>query len=191
MSSERRRYFRIEDIVCLNMDIVPDSDLEFRLQDFWHNLNHNNLQNQYNQRLNDHRSDLLAIQTKMPELGRYLAVLQDQIDVLNNKILHVDDEGPTIEKTVSLSAQGVAFYVDGKVNEGDVVEINLILQPSRQKIAIFARVVKVSIESTSKQGQYYISLEFEHIHEADREILIKHIHGKQLQTLSANRFEPV
>ena len=68
---------------------------------------------------------------------------------------------------------------------GEVVELNLELLPNKQKIVVFAKVVRCE-QLASKQ--FNITLDFEHIHESDREILIKHIHGKQLKSLGAARF---
>lgn len=54
--------------------------------------------------------------------------------------------------------------------------------PSGLRLVIIARVVKVEMDPD--QGENRISLDFEHLHEADREILIKHIHRKQMEALS-------
>jgi len=45
-------------------------------------------------------------------------------------------------------------------------------------------VVLVENDSSREQDKARVSLDFENLHEADREILIKHIHGKQLEALS-------
>jgi len=51
-------------------------------------------------------------------------------------------------------------------------------------LVIIARVVLVENDSGGEQDSARVSLGFENLHEADREILIKHIHGKQLESLS-------
>jgi c-di-GMP-binding flagellar brake protein YcgR len=56
--------------------------------------------------------------------------------------------------------------------------------PSGLGLVIIARVVLVENDSGREQGSARVSLDFENLHEADREILIKHIHGKQLESLS-------
>ena len=45
-------------------------------------------------------------------------------------------------------------------------------------------MVLVENDSGGEQDSARVSLGFENLHEADREILIKHIHGKQLESLS-------
>lgn len=187
MSDERRRFFRIEDIVGLKTQVIEKQELEQRLDSFWNDQHQFSLRNEFNYKLEQHQADLHHIKTRMPELGRYLSVLQEQLDLLTNKILTDEDTFTTSETTVNISAQGISFTSDQQATKGDIVELNLRLLPSQQKIVVFAKVINCQLDE--KQGEYTISLDFEHIHEADRELLVKHVHGKQLKSLGAARFE--
>ena len=80
-------------------------------------------------------------------------------------------------------------YSDQALDEGDVVELNLKLLPQGQKIVTFARVILIREESENNQGRYKISLDCEHIHDTDREVLVKHVHGKQMRELGNARFK--
>ncbi len=188
MSEERRRFFRIEDIVSLKAEVVDEDQLPERLESFWNDQHQFSLRNEFNYKLEQHQADLRKITTKMPELGRYLGLLQEQLDILTDKVLQDEDKFTELEKQVNLSAQGIAFISDEPVNIGEIVELHLKLQPGKQKIVVFARVVNCVMEQ-EEQGQYRVALDFEHIHEADREMLVKHVHGKQLLALGASRFE--
>ena len=119
----------------------------------------------------------------MPELGRYLSVLEKQIDHLTEKLIADDDTASMQNKSANLSAQGIAFYDDAAPQQDELVELKLKLLPSGLRLVIIARVVLV--ESDSGQTESRISLDFEHLQEADREILIKHIHAKQMEALSS------
>ena len=185
---ERRRYFRIEDLVGLKTQVVDQPEVEQKLEKFWNDQHQYSLRNEFNFKLEQHQADLKKIKTKMPEVGRYLSLLQEQIDVLTNKILQDEDTFTDLEMEVNLSAQGIAFYTNEAVKIGDIVELNLKLLPGRQRIVVFSRVVDCKPVG-EPEGHYRIALDFEHIHEADREILIKHVHGKQLRALGASRFE--
>ena len=188
MSKERRRFFRIEDIVGLHSQVIEKKELEQRLESFWNDQHQFSLRNEFNYKLEQHQSDLQHIKNKTPELGRYLAVLQEQLDLLTDKILAGDNSFPTRETNVNISAQGISFTSNEQVNKDDIVELNLLLLPSQLKIVIFANVVDCH-QNDNTQGEYTIALNFEHIHEADREILVKHVHGKQLKSLGAARLE--
>lgn len=187
MTEERRRFFRIEDIVSLKAEVIDEQQLPERLESFWNNQHQFSIRNEFNYRLEQHQADLKTISLKMPELGRYLSMLQQQLDILTDKILQDEDKFTEQEKNVNLSAQGISFLSDEAASVGEIVELHLKLNPGKQKIVVFTRVV--NCEPMEENGQYKIALDFEHIHEADREILVKHVHGKQLLALGASRFE--
>jgi predicted nuclease with TOPRIM domain len=188
MTQERRRFFRIEDIVSLKAEVIDEQQVSEKLENFWKDQHQFSMRNEFNFKLEQHQADLRKISAKMPELGRYLGLLQQQLDILTDKLLQDEDKFTTLEKQVNLSAQGISFTSEESANEGDILELHLKLNPGKQKIVVFARVVKCEhIEDDS--GHYKIALNFEHIHEADREILVKHVHGKQLLALGASRFE--
>ena len=69
--------------------------------------------------------------------------------------------------------------------QGELVELKLKLLPSGLRLVIIARVILVETDAGEDDRKFRVSLDFEHLHEADREILIKHIHGKQMEQLSS------
>ena len=187
MQTERRRFFRIDDTVALQVTQVGHTELERKLEDFWANRNQYARQNEYNLKINEHLADLQAIHEKMPELARYLRVLQDQIDLLSKTAFPEQISANQVPKTVSLSAQGLSFHTHEIFKPVDIVELNLTLKPTGQRIVSFARVVladEIAEEDDFlDEGRYRVSLDFEHIHEADRETLVRHIHAKQVRVL--------
>lgn len=188
MSQERRRFYRIEDIVELRAEVVDEEQVNKKLEKFWDEQHLFSMKNDFNYKLEQHQADLKVIKTKMPELGRYLGVLQEQLNILTDKLLADEDKFTELEKRVNISAQGISFYSNEAVALGDIVELHLKLLPGRQRIVSFAKVINCE-PSDDDDGNYKISLDFEHIHEADREVLVKHVHGKQLTALGAARFE--
>ncbi len=184
MPDERRRYFRIEDTVSLHVTQVSPDELESRLDDFWNNHHQFSIRNEYNHQLEEHLADFHAIENKMPELARYLSVLQNQIDLITEKLIPEQYQFSDPAQDVNLSAQGISYYSDATAELGDMLELNLKLQPSGQQLVTFARVISIEEHDNTEQGKFGISLDFEHMHEADQEILIKHVHGKQMRALS-------
>jgi len=185
MTRERRRYYRIEEEVMISLKPIETSELDARLEDYWSNEQIFSIRNNYNYQISQHLADRHVIEKKMPELGRYLSVLQQQIERLTDKLIVDDDEHSMQSKTSNLSAQGISYHDDAALQQGDMVELKLKLLPSGLRLVIIARVVLVETDSGQDQGEIKISLDFEHLHEADREILIKHIHGKQMEALSS------
>jgi len=187
-NQDRRRFYRITDEVGIVSKKVDIDELDDRLRDFWTNPHAHSLRNDFNYQIQQHRSDLSIIQRKHPEIGRYLAVLQQQLDLITQKLLAQGKDNEVQPKQASLSAAGIRFYSDEGIDRGDVVELDLTLLPDGQKIVIFAKVIDCAENNEHFPGRYTVSLDFEHIHESDREILIQHVHGRQLNAIGAARF---
>lgn len=183
MPDERRRYFRIEDTVSFTVSTIDPNDLQTQIDDFWDDQQAYAVRHQFNHQLEQHIADFNVIEKNMPELARYLTVLQTQIDSLTAKVLPEQTDIPNDRQKVSLSGQGMAYTTDQKLPIGDTVELYLKLLSTGQMIKIFAQVVEV--ESISEQ--YRISLDFTHIYESDQELLVKRIHAQQLKDIAAAR----
>ncbi len=185
MTRERRRYYRIEDKASLATQHIDKAELDDRIEDFWSNEHAFSIRNNYNFQIEQHIADRHKIESKTPELGRYLAVLKKQIDRLTDKLITDDNDQAMTEKAISLSAQGIAYCADKAPEQDELVELKLKLLPSGLRLVIFARVVLVENANDPDVGKHRISLDFEHLHEADREILIKHVHSKQMKSLNS------
>lgn len=185
MTNEKRRFFRIEDEAFLVLERIDKAEIDDRLEDFWTNEHAFSIRNNYNFQIEQHIADRHKIDSKMPELGRYLGVLEKQIDRLTNKLIGDENDQAMTQKSVNLSAQGIAYYDDQDPEQDELVELKLKLLPSGFRLVIIARVVLVEKDRCQDQGKHRISLDFENLHEADREILIKHMHGKQMESLSS------
>lgn len=185
MSDERRRYFRIDDEVLLALRQIEPEDVDATVKDFWENEHAFSIRNNYNYQIEQHIADFHKLESKMPELARYLAVLEKQIDRITELLIQDNSDDSLVDKNVNLSAQGISLYYQTKPRADSLVELRLKLLPSGQRLVIIARVVLVSPDADQAQGGYKVSLDFEHMHEADREILVKHIHGKQMESLSS------
>lgn len=185
--AERRRYFRIDDEVALALMPVAGVDEEARIDDFWQNEHAYSIRNNYNFQIEQHIADFNRIEKRLPELARYLRVMERQIDRITEKLAVEDDDSKIERKSVNISAQGLQFHADDAPPKGSLVELTLKLLPSGLRLVIMARVVQVEAENDPDDGAHRISLDFEHLHEADREILAKHVHGKQMESLGSAR----
>lgn len=188
MSDERRRFFRINDTVGLKAERIDPKQVEEKVEHFRQNRHEYSMLNDFNYQLEQHQADLRKITERMPELGRYLKMLQQQVDQLTERLIPDDQRFVDQDKSVNLSAQGIAFYSSEAADPGDVIELHLKLHPSQHRIMVLARVIQCEPDRQQK-GQYRIALDFEHIREADQELLVKHVHGRQLQALGASRYD--
>jgi len=183
---ERRRFFRIDDTVGIKAETIPANQLDDRLNDFWTNHHEFSIRNEFNHELDQHVTDLIAIENQYPSIARYLKILQKQVDLLSEKLLPEDRLNGSSKSDVNISAQGISFLSTEAISTGEVVEISLQLLPKKQRIVVFSKVISCEKADDFK---FKLTVDFEHIHEADREILIKHIHGQQLKSIGAARFD--
>lgn len=187
MPDERRRYFRIEDNVSFTVAKIDPGELQSQIDDFWDDQQAYAARHQFNHQLEQHLADFKVIEKNMPELARYLTVLQAQIDNLTAKVLPEQTSIANDRQKVSLSGQGMAYTSDQKLTTDDTVELYLKLLSTGQMIKIFAQVIDVEPLSGLVPEQYRISLDFTHIYESDQEILVKRIHVQQLKDIAAAR----
>ncbi|MFT5657307.1 MAG: c-di-GMP-binding flagellar brake protein YcgR [Gammaproteobacteria bacterium] len=183
MPDERRRYFRIEDTVSFALKPVKNSELQPRLDDFWSDTKEYALRHQFNHQLEQHLADFKVIEKNMPELARYLTVLQKKIDTINDRMLPEQTAISAQTHRVSLSAQGMAYTTTAKLIVGETVELDLKLLSTGQIIKIYALVVDVETVS----NEFRISLDFTHIYGSDQDILVKRIHVLQLKAIAVAR----
>ncbi|MFT4650065.1 MAG: preprotein translocase subunit SecD [Polaribacter sp.] len=189
MSDERRRYFRIKDTANITVSLIDPSQLQTKIDDFWNEQQTHVAQavpHQLNQQLEQHLSDFKVIEKQMPELARYLTVLQAQVDSLGAEASPEQTPIAKDRHEISLSGQSVAYTSEQKLTTDDTVELYLKLSTTGQTIKILAQVVKVEPIS----GKFRIVLDFTHIYESDQALLFKHIHVEQWKDIAAGRSTP-
>ncbi len=183
MGSERRRFFRIDDRVALSMCLLSAEESDAKIKEFWRTALTGSRRNQYNSQIEHHSIDLFKIKKSMPEVSRYLIFLEEQVGYLSDKVDTDEREIPLMEVDVNLSAQGIAFDSRQRVPADSLVELEVKLLPSGYCLSSIARAVNVDEDATESIEEVRLSLDFENIREADREILVKHIHARQIEAL--------
>ncbi len=181
-STERRRYFRIEDEIVLvyrpvSPEDVPDSEnfprqmadqfsitstLEFLTQ--------------------ESQAQLRSIQREYPEVAGFLQTLERKIDVLAQALLTRNNpllDQPT--RKVNLSAAGLAFDTGQAMSEGSVLELKMVVPPALVGIMTFGRVVYC--RKNEDGPDYRVGVDFLSMREQDREFLIRHVVKRQLSKL--------
>jgi len=184
MTDERRSFYRIDDRVLLSINPIDTKKASHHIEQFYKQDHLFSIRNNFNFEIEQHLVDLHKIQQKMPEMARYLGVLEKQIDRLSDRLVVDQSDSALVSRTVSLSLQGVCFYSDDIVEAGGLVEVEMKLLPSGYRLLMLALVIDRQKVTGDQHGSYRIALQYEHIHEADREILARHIHQVQLASLS-------
>ncbi len=181
---ERRRFFRIEDEICLEVSVVTEQEYDNALQELtkvqqspfalsatFASINH------------AHLPMMNSIRSSFPEIAQYLDLMNKKIDNLSQHIL--DEELPCSDKNmqkVNLSASGIAFDSTQAYSMNQPLMLRMVLLPEKIGLEVFGRVVNTQSFPDSGNS-VHISVDFEHIRTDDQELMIKHNLNKQMQEL--------
>lgn len=182
-NSERRRYFRIEDEVILFFrEVRPEEVPEygtFQEQD----LDAFTLSSKLDLLTSESRPMLRRIEREYPEVGGFLRIMEQKIDLVARTILTRETElleQPT--RRVSLSASGLAFESDAPFHVGRVLELKMVLPPTLAGVLAYGNVVYCRPASPGNPA-YNIAVDFIGLRERDRELLIRHVVKRQMRQL--------
>ena len=180
---ERRGFFRIDDEVHLEYEVVNEDEYNnaknildevhestFSLSANFATLNHDN-----NYLLNN-------IRRNSPEIAQYLDLLNQKIDGLSQHLLETStpsDENNLV--VVNISASGIAFNTKENLNKNQAIKLRFVLLPEKVGIQVYGRIIdcKQDAENTG----FLCSIDFEHIRNDDTELMIKHNLNKQMMDL--------
>ncbi len=182
-ASNRRNYLRINDMVSMNINNIRKetfADIEYY---FIERRTKFSLKNHFSYKRALHQPQMRVIEQRLPEVAQYFKFLEGQIEILATSMVDMAHTLAVAADTeVSLSAQGMGFISTDQYLRGTLLEIVLKLFPSKMTILVFAEVVRSETNQDEYPG-WWTGVHFTHIHEEDREVLIKHNYRIQMQQL--------
>ncbi len=189
-NAERRRYYRVEDRIALKYRVVAESELPLALSRLQGSVpDRAMLPASFATTSNQlkHLGD--RIKRGHPDIGQYLEVLNEKMDSLVRIIAATENDAPlSASHDVSLSASGLAFRASSPVNQGENLELRILIFPSQVNLNILATVVYCREEPI--EGGHFpfcVGVDFSFVRENDRDLLIKHILQKQSEALRRER----
>lgn len=182
--SERRSFFRIDDTVRLSVARVPPEELDSRLERLDHDLAGNfTVMSSLAAITAQMTAGLRRIENRDPDLAAYLRAIDQKIEVIGRAFIAQEPELSAQKGVpVNLSAGGMCAGVDERYETGDTVEIRMLLFPSFTGLMIYGTVVECSpVDDEADHGHFrhLARIEFTHIREQDRELLIRHLLRRQ------------
>jgi PilZ domain-containing protein len=190
-NSDRREYFRINDTVFVDYNLIDHVEAE-RLGSIIQNPLHSGVDNQGKLQLNTIQTAFTHITDQINqndrEIARALRLLDEKINIhvqilkrQNNKS---NDTNPAIE--VNLSGGGIAFFSAEKLDAKNILEVHIELMPSGTTIHAITNVISCNkINDAPKGTPYFLRLVFSHMSECDRNLLVKHTLSRQAEELRA------
>lgn len=177
---DRREYFRIDDAVRLSIRKIPAEEVEERLARLEEDLSGNfTLMSSLAAISAEMAVSLRRIEHREPDVATYLKALDRKIEVLGRAFLTQESDllsGPA--RTVNLSAGGASLLVNELYDEEQIVELKMLLFPSFTGVLTFGTVVDcVPFEASEEPSdyKYRMRIEFTHMREQDRDVLIRHV----------------
>jgi len=186
--AERRNFFRIDDSVTMSYQVVTQEELPQRMDDVEAEANFTLMGSMAS--INQNMAGIMhRIEENDHDVAAYLKAINNKIDILGRALLS-NDNGLTEQSAqpVNLSASGLAFYTSEKVDTGAILELKLLLQPSFTGIITFGEVVGSDLVDEQVDGfDYFTRVNFMHLRERDRDLLIRHVIIRQSEVLRRRR----
>lgn len=187
---ERRSYFRIDDTVRLSIARVPEGELTERLERLDLDLAGNfTVMSSLAAITAQMTVGLRRIENRDPDLAAYLRAIDQKIEVIGRAFIAQESE-LIAERAipVNLSAGGMSVGTEEAFPAGTPLEIRMLLFPSFTGLMIYGTVVETCQVKEAPDGvmgryRHLARIEFTHIREQDREILIRHLLRRQSDQL--------
>lgn len=183
---DKRQYFRIEDNVLLVINKLDNVSDQATLDELYHaTLPVSTIENDIQFQRESYLPLLKKIEKTQPEIYAYLTYLENKIQMLlPDKAQAQSNPVYGEEHRVNISASGLRFVSKLAYQLHDCLDMRITLKPSLQTVYVFAKVVRVNERSPQHIS---VAVEYTQINDPNKEVLIKHIHQKQLKSLHANR----
>ena len=195
-TGDRRNYFRIDDTVRLSLRRVDPKEMPLRLDELEMEAAGNfTVMSSLAAITAQMTVGLRRIENRDPDLAAYLRAVDQKIEVIGRAFISQEPELMAASAIpVNLSAGGICVGVDEVYEPGTHLEIRMLLFPSFNGLLIYGTVVDggpVDDDDPLAHDHRYpyrVRIEFTHIRECDRELLIRHLLRRQSDQLRG-RFE--
>jgi c-di-GMP-binding flagellar brake protein YcgR len=186
MTENRRRFFRIDDTVGLEIYPLDQQTYEQGIR----RLRLAPQQVQQNEILSDLdsalRLGLQQLRNTQPEIAALIELLDRKIESISAQIKPPGAKEIALHE-VNLSACGIAMRLgEGSYQSDDRLRLILHLFPEQIQIEIYARVIHIQHDATPPP---LIAVEFEYMRDNDLDLLIQHIMQRQ-QLLLRQQLSP-
>lgn len=182
-AADRRNFFRVNDNVMLcYRRLSPDAQASSGQADEQRQgLDQFVLAARFSSTTQEMRPLLGTIESRSPEVAKYLWEIDKKLNQMAQILMMQElQHGGSHIRDVSLGAGGIAFTLNELLPVGTLLEIRLVLVSSMVGVKAQGKVVRGEREDNSEH-RYWVAIEFTDIREQDRDLLVRHMLGRQLQ----------
>ncbi len=187
---DRRHYFRVEDALQVTYRAIPAEEKDSWLESYRKGFSGGFSASAEIMVMRQEVVTLMRnIALQYPDIGAYLASLDRRVEVLAR---HVDavysdlTEQPV--RSGNISASGLAMQVENPLEPGTLLEMKLLLLPSHTGMVLPAEVIDCD-KADETDIPYLLRVNFSHLREQDRDLLIRHVIQRQSEMLRQRREE--
>lgn len=181
---ERRKYYRINDVVLLRYEVIPEAPEGQQTSEDTGGLeiSTGSLLAELDRELN---KSINAVWREHPMVAQALGLLNRKVSVIAAQSLEYEEEGVHSydSSMVNLSGCGIAFEGRHTLEPGTRLQLSIILKPSQVTLSIAGTVVSSEERLDSATMPYWIRVDFDDDLQA-QEQLIQHVVQKQGALLS-------
>lgn len=185
---ERRRYFRVTDLVGLRYQFLSQDEQALAIQS--KPASYKELLKQID---NEVLANLALIQSSQPEVHRLIDLLNQKINLALDADHLNSEEDPEHSNnicSVNLSACGLAFPSAKSATLNQYVSLELTLFPNNVRLTLLAAVISCDrYEEESERNKYLVRADFVDISDANQEVLVQHVIKRQALQLKQQRSE--
>jgi len=186
IEENKRGYFRVDDEVFLQIKPIASEDV-VDIETYFEKFRQSTLINaRFHQQRTAMAPVLAEINARDTAVADYLAMLNNQIDYLADKLIaesiFAADE-PL--QTVNLSAEGMQFQTSTEHQVGDDLQMIFALFPGGDYIPVVAKVTRIDVHPDGQHNS--VSVQYTHINDDDKELVIHHMLFMQRQQLQKKR----
>ncbi len=192
MTDERREYFRIDDEVALDYRVIDSRDVDQLLEKIQSRLvDRFTAASSFTATTRQMTHLIHKIQTQSPELARCLQAIDQKLNMIAQLFVSEEiKEKLQDTREVNLSAGGVAFRAQHELPVDTLLELRMVLFPSLVGILTISRVIHCErVSDGNPQFPWQVAVEYEHLKETDRELLVRHIMARETEQLRSQRTE--
>ena len=182
---DRRRFFRIDDAVNLYYKVVDEKAVVAASKTTDDLLSNCSLVTALDVLDQECRLIMHRVEKKEPEIAEYLKIVDSKVSLLAQSVMR---QGQDLTESklcnTNISASGLSIEIDHAIEEGQFLEIKLLLTSCIAVIMIYGRVVYCKDNSENDPSKpYIVGIDYVNLNDQDREILIKHIVKRQMQQI--------
>ena len=184
-NSERRRYFRVTDLVGLRYQLLSEDQQSLAIQ-----AKPGSLKELLKELDAQILTSLAIVQSSHTEVYRVLDLLNQKINLALNSEQLIENEALEHSGLISvnLSACGIAFSAEHSAALNQYIAIELTLYPNNTRMNLMAAVIGCDqyLEEDGKT-RYLLRANFVDISDASQELLVQHVIKRQAQQLKQQR----